>query len=191
MQYLAQADIKVSTRVRYRFLLERHILPHLGHISVSRLTAKELSAFLLHMRSEGRLDGKGGLSAKTVRDIAVLIKTMLRYAQREYHCSCDALTAHLPACTQKQIEVFSEAELAVLGKALSPSDRISTAVMLALYAGLRVGEICALRVGGYRCALWYAFYRPFRSADHAEREIAASGGSSEKRKLGTGHSATP
>lgn len=106
MQYLAQADIKVSTRARYRFLLERHILPHLGHISVSRLTAKELSAFLLHMRSAGRLDGKGGLSAKTVRDIAVLIKTMLRYAQREYHCSCDALTAHLPACTQNRLKCF-------------------------------------------------------------------------------------
>ena len=140
MQYLAQADLKVSTRARYRFLLERHILPHLGQISVSRLTAKELSAFLLHMRSAGRLDGKGGLSAKTVRDIAVLIKTMLRYAQREYHCSCDALTAHLPACTQKQIEVFSETELAVLGKALLPSKKISIAVMLALYTGLRASR---------------------------------------------------
>lgn len=147
MQYLAQADIKVSTRARYRFLLERHILPHLGQISVSRLTAKELSAFLLHMRSAGRLDGKGGLSAKTVRDIAVLIKTMLRYAQQEYHCACDALTAHLPTCTQKQIEVFSDAELAVLGKALLPSKKISIAVMLALYTGLRVGEVCALRAG--------------------------------------------
>jgi len=147
MQYLAQADLKVSTRARYRFLLERHILPHLGQISVSRLTAKELSAFLLHMRSAGRLDGKGGLSAKTVRDIAVLIKTMLRYAQREYHCSCDALTAHLPTCTQKQIEVFSDAELSVLGKALLPSKKISIAVMLALYTGLRVGEVCALRAG--------------------------------------------
>lgn len=100
-----------------------------------------------NMRSAGRLDGKGGLSAKTVRDIAVLIKTMLRYAQREYHCSCDALTAHLPACTQKQIEVFSETELAVLGKALLPSKKISIAVMLALYTGLRVGEVCALRAG--------------------------------------------
>lgn len=56
----------------------------------------------------------------------------------------DSASASLYA---KQIEVFSEAELAVLGKALSPSDRISTAVMLALYAGLRVGEICALRAG--------------------------------------------
>ena len=76
----------------------------------------------------------------------MLIKTLLRFAQREYHCVCDALNAKLPACTQKKIDVFSETELAVLGKALFPSKKISLAVMLALHAGLRVGEACALRV---------------------------------------------
>lgn len=145
-QYLLQTDVKLSTRERYRFMLERHILPHLGGIPVSRLTAKELSSFLLWMKQHGRLHSGGGLSAKTVRNLAVLIKTLLRFAQREYHCVCDALNAKLPACTQKKIDVFSETELAVLGKALFPSKKISLAVMLALHAGLRVGEVCALRV---------------------------------------------
>lgn len=133
-QYLLQTDVKLSTRERYRFMLERHILPHLGGIPVSRLTAKELSSFLLWMKQHGRLHSGGGLSAKTVRDLAVLIKTLPRFAQREYHCVGDALNAKLPACTQKKIDVFSEMELAVLGKALFPSKRISLAVMLALHA---------------------------------------------------------
>ena len=145
-QYLLQTDVKLSTKERYRFMLERHILPHLGGIPVSRLTAKELSNFLLWMKKHGRIDGSGGLSAKTVRDLAVLIKTLLRFAQREYHCVCDALNAKLPAYTQKKIDVFSETELAALGKVLFPSKKISLAVMLALHAGLRVGEVCALRV---------------------------------------------
>ena len=145
-QYLLQTDVKLSTKERYRFMLERHILPHLGGIPVSRLTAKELSNFLLWMKQHGRIDGSGGLSAKTVRDLAVLIKTLLRFAQREYHCVCDALNAKLPACTQKNVEVLSEQELTVMSKALSPSKGITCAVMLALHAGLRVGEVCALRV---------------------------------------------
>lgn len=33
-----------------------------------------------------------------------------------------------------------------MSKALSPSKKITCAVMLALHAGLRVGEVCALRV---------------------------------------------
>ena len=146
-RYLAQTDVKTSTRERYRFMIERHVLPQLGQTPVSKLTAKGLSDFLRHLKNHGRLDGKGGLSAKTVRDVAVLIKSLLRFAQAEYHCVCDALNARLPAYTQKKIEVFSETELMVLGKALSPSDKISIAVMLALYAGLRVGEVCALRAG--------------------------------------------
>lgn len=145
VQYLAQTDVKTSTREWYRFMLERHIIPYFGKTPASKLTTKELSSFLLHLKKNGRLDGKGGLSAKTVRDMAVLLKTLLRFAQREYRCVCDALNAKLPACTQKKIDVFSETELAVLGKALFPSKRISLAVMLALHAGLRVGEVCALR----------------------------------------------
>ena len=116
VQYLAQTDVKTSTRERYRFMLERHILPYFGKTPASKLTAKELSAFLLHLRKNGRLDGKGGLSAKTVRDLAVLLKTLLRFAQREYHCVCDALNAKLPSCKQKNIEVLSEQELAVMSK---------------------------------------------------------------------------
>ena len=146
-RYLAQTDVKTSTRERYRFMIERHVLPQLGQTPASKLTAKGLSDFLRHLKNHGRLDGKGGLSAKTVRDVAVLIKSLLRFAQAEYHCVCDALNARLPAYTQKKIEVLSDTELTVLGKALLPSKKISLAVMLALHAGLRVGEVCALRAG--------------------------------------------
>ena len=121
VQYLAQTDVKTSTRERYWFMLERHILPYFGKTPGSQLTAKELSAFLRHLKKNGRLDGKGGLSAKTVRDLAVLMKTLLRFAQKEYHCVCDALNAKLPVSTQKNVEVLSEQELAVMSKALSPS----------------------------------------------------------------------
>ena len=146
VQYLAQSDIKASTRERYRFMIERHILPQLGQTAVSKLTAKELSVFLRHLKNAGRLDGKGGLSAKTVRDVAILIKSLLRFAQAEYHCVCDALNAKLPVYTQKKIEVLTGNELPTLSKVLLPSKKISLAVMLALHAGLRVGEVCALRV---------------------------------------------
>ena len=47
VQYLAQTDVKTSTRERYRFMLERHILPYFGKTPASKLTAKVLSAFFL------------------------------------------------------------------------------------------------------------------------------------------------
>ncbi len=81
--YLSQAEIKPSTRARYVFLIEHHILPELGSIFVVSLTAKQLSDFLSQKRQSGRLHG-GGLSAKSVRDIGVLIKAALRFASAEY-----------------------------------------------------------------------------------------------------------
>ena len=80
--YLSQAEIKPSTRARYVFLIEHHILPELGSIFVVSLTAKQLSDFLSQKRQSGRLHG-GGLSAKSVRDIGVLIKAALRAAVAE------------------------------------------------------------------------------------------------------------
>lgn len=59
------------------------ILPELGSIFVVSLTAKQLSDFLSQKRQSGRLHG-GGLSAKSVRDIGVLIKAALRFASAEY-----------------------------------------------------------------------------------------------------------
>ena len=92
--YLSQAEIKPSTRARYVFLIEHHILPELGSIFVVSLTAKQLSDFLSQKRQSGRLHG-GGLSAKSVRDIGVLIKAALRFASTEYHFYCDALNTKL------------------------------------------------------------------------------------------------
>ena len=94
--YLSQAEIKPSTRARYVFLIEHHILPELGSIFVVSLTAKQLSDFLSQKRQSGRLHG-GGLSAKSVRDIGVLIKAALRFASAEYHFYCDALNTKLDA----------------------------------------------------------------------------------------------
>ena len=75
--YLAQAEIKPSTRARYVFLIDHHILPYLGSVFVPALTAAQLTDFLNQKKQNGRFRG-GGLSAKSVRDIGVLIKAALR-----------------------------------------------------------------------------------------------------------------
>lgn len=146
-QYLARSGVKASTRARYTFLTERHILPQLGGGRVSALTAQGLAAFLEQKRRDGRLRG-GGLSAKSVRDIGVLIKAALRFAAAEYRFSSDALGAKLPAAKQRKVEPFTGWELAQIGKALSPSGSCRDAgILLSAGAGLRLGEVCGLRVG--------------------------------------------
>lgn len=116
--YLAKIEVKPSTRARYVFVIEHHILPKLGSVFVAALTAIQLSDFLTQKQKHGRLHG-GGLSAKSVRDIGVLIKAALRAAVAEYHFPCDALNAKLPKAKQRKIEPFSTSELDRIGKALA------------------------------------------------------------------------
>ena len=80
--YLAKIEVKPSTRARYVFVIENHILPQLGSVFIAYLTAIQLSDFLTQKQKHGRLHG-GGLSAKSVRDIGVLIKAALRAAVAE------------------------------------------------------------------------------------------------------------
>ena len=144
--YLSQITVKPSTRARYTFLIEQHILPLLGTLPVSALTAKYLTNFLNQKQKSGRLSG-GSLSAKSVRDIGVLIKGALRFAANEFQFYCDALNVRLPAAKQPRIEPFSAWELAQIGKALLPSANHKNAgILLSANGGLRLGEVCALRV---------------------------------------------
>ena len=144
--YLAQVDVKPSTRARYSFLIEKHILPFMGMLPVTALTAKCLTDFLNQKQKTGRLSG-GSLSAKSVRDIGVLLKSALRFAAREFQFYCDALNVPLPAAKKPRIEPFSAWELAQIGKALLPSANHKNAgILLSANGGLRLGEVCALRV---------------------------------------------
>ena len=167
--YLSQAEIKPSTRARYVFLIEHHILPELGSIFVVSLTAKQLSDFLSQKRQSGRLHG-GGLSAKSVRDIGVLIKAALRFASAEYHFYCDALNTKLPKTKQREIEPFSAWELDQLRKGLSPSPNHKDAgILLSANGGLRLGEVCALRVSDID------FQNGTVSIEHAVQRVRQNG----------------
>lgn len=108
--YLAQVDVKPSTRARYSFLIEKHILPFMGMLPVTALTAKCLTDFLNQKQKTGRLSG-GSLSAKSVRDIGVLLKGALRFAAREFQFYCDALNVPLPAAKSRASNHFLRGSL--------------------------------------------------------------------------------
>jgi integrase len=142
----SSGKVKESTYARYIFLIERHILPSLGAVPLYALTTIRIAEFLDMKRMRGRLDGRGGLAAKTVRDIAVLIASALKLAASECGYNGDAEVA-LPSSKQKKIAVFSEREIKILSDAIlsQPLNSTGVGVLLCLNTGLRLGELCALK----------------------------------------------
>ena len=98
------SQIKATSRERYRALIELHIQPELGARKVRELNEEVLDAFVRKKLKSGRLDGRGGLAPKTVRDICIVMKSALKLAKRKYRYSGDG-GINAPAIRQKQVEV--------------------------------------------------------------------------------------
>lgn len=139
--------IKASSRERYRLLIENHIIPELGDFQVCDLTAETLSSFIDAKLKSGRLDGRGGLSPKTVNDICVIIKSAIKLAKRKYsYHGAELDEVKAPAFKSKKIEVFGENETHIISAAVLANPSITNlSFLLCMETGLRLGEICALK----------------------------------------------
>ena len=143
------AVIKPSSYIRYTGLLNAHLLPALGNCTVSRLTVQKIAAFLQEKLHNGRLDKKGGLSAKPIADILCLIKAAVKMAIRDFKLPQAAaiLTMRPPMPVRsRKPEILNENECTNLSRQIVRQPASETAaVLFCLNTGLRLGEVCALR----------------------------------------------
>ena len=70
----------LSTTNRHKGIVEKNIIPKLGNVPMRKLTAVHIEAFEAELQREGRVDGKGGLSAQTVKHIHRTLSQALRHA---------------------------------------------------------------------------------------------------------------
>lgn len=139
-------NVKESTYARYLHLIQAHIKPNLGKYLLSQITVKSIENFIEFQLNSGRLDGKGGLSPKTVSDMLTIIKSTLEYANiNNYttYCNLKKLTIKKK---EKEMRVLTNTEQDELLKTLfKDMDLSKFGVLLSLYTGIRIGELCALK----------------------------------------------
>jgi integrase len=143
-----QAKLKRSSYVKYHNLICNHIKPELGRYPLEHLTSEKLNAFAAAKLRAGKINAGGGLARKTVKDIMALIKSVLKYAQQEDLIASAHVRLDLPRERVKAMRLLSKEEQLRLEQYLcTDMDRCKLGVMLCLYTGLRVGELCALKWG--------------------------------------------
>ena len=140
-----QIKVKRSTASKYSYMIERHINPQLGTKKLSSLSAPLINRFLFDKLQHGRLDGIGGLSASYVKTIAIIISSALEFAAAEGFCQPLRGEIMKPTTNQKDIQILSiSAQQLFEQKALETIDETKTGIYIALYTGIRIGELCAL-----------------------------------------------
>lgn len=137
---------KGATEAKYNYLIQKHIIPELGDIVMEDLTIALLNNFIEEKIASGRLDKKGGLSTSYVRTMSIIINSALKFAVDENLCSSLKLIPYSPKQEKKDITVLKQPMLNKLEQYLSENMHLtSLGILLSLYMGLRIGEVCALR----------------------------------------------
>ncbi len=139
--------LKPSSISKYRNVLDIHLLPEFGAKKLTDITRNEVTAFSSRLLASGGRKGCG-LAPKSVSDILSVMKNAMGYA---HHVKCvrvidfEGITIRQP---KKQFRVFSRAEQRAFSKYLIDNlTPITMGILVCLYTGLRVGEICALTWG--------------------------------------------
>lgn len=141
-----QINAKESTIVKYRNLLNKHILDYFGDIFVSDITTADINTFIQEKLLHGRLDGKGGLSAKSVADMVNVIKGILYYGRRMgMNIQCQNVTVPIQK-DRTVLHVYKQTSSRDLQKFLIENASLrDIGILVCMYTGLRIGEICALQ----------------------------------------------
>lgn len=141
-------SVKASTFDTYLYYFHKHVQPYFTGMRLNELDRNKIQDFCNYLYREGRLDKQGGLGAGTVKDIYGFLNRAFLQAMK------DGLLVKNPCEDVKlplnyiHLEIFTVSEQQRLIRYLNSSDEAyKTGIYLALYAGLRIGEICGLKWG--------------------------------------------
>ncbi len=137
---------KGATLNKYHYMLEKHILPQLGHLRLSEINNFVLNSFLEQKLKSGRTDGNGGLSPSYVSGLRLIINSILIFSEEEgFYCGKKAKMSKLKI-EKAEVSVINKKDIKVLEKRLYENlNTTNLGILLALQLGLRIGEVCALR----------------------------------------------
>lgn len=146
-EWLASAKLRVkhSSYYCYEKLINKHVIPYFGNIGYGELGTPIINEFSEHKLKFGKVNGFGGLSAKSVHDILVIMRSVAKYAEREYGYRNPMRNISMPKSEIKEAEVFNRDERGRLQNYLQSNFTASNlGILLTMYSGLRIGELCAL-----------------------------------------------
>lgn len=141
-------SVKQSTYVRYKNSLDLHIKPKLGCFKIQLINTERLQQFFNEAANSGRMDHSGGLSSKTLSEMLMIIKGIFKFAKSHgetIQCEPDQIVIKKTFHEMRILSLDEERRLnSVL---LCNQDIYKLGILLCLYTGIRIGELCALKWG--------------------------------------------
>lgn len=132
--------VKESTYVKYSIAIERHIKPKLGGCFPLGLNTGIVDDFTRESLFEDEL------APKTVHDILVMLRGIMKYTTSLSSDTFPTIEIHYPKIPRNEMRVLSREEQdKLIAYLLVDMDACKFGVLLTLFTGIRIGELCALR----------------------------------------------
>lgn len=137
--------LKLSSINKYSDILRCYILPEFGEDEFSEITNQRIIDFISKLSTTGGKK-KQGLTNSTVMEVLSTMNSMRIYALKR-----DYTVLFSPECVSikhnyKDIRVFSlEEEKQLLYYLQENMNHTSLGILLCLFTGIRIGELCALK----------------------------------------------
>ena len=139
-------QLKQSTYAKYTNIVNNHLISSIGQITVNGITTDSVKKLVEEKLTTGNMKTGKGLSTKSVKDIISVLHIILLYAESEgekVNCNFDLISVKAKLT---QNRCLSDTEQMALTKYLIDNlDYINLGILICLYTGLRIGEICALQ----------------------------------------------
>ena len=139
-----QPQIKQSSYVKYRNMIQLHLIPCFGNHCITAITREDVNQFCSELLLGD--DDHAALSPKSVTSIISVMKNIFEYAEQVKKYDVINLNGISVKQTQKRLRILSVNEQQRLCEYLFEHfDLCNFGILLSLYTGLRIGEVCALK----------------------------------------------
>lgn len=145
---------KPSGYEHYRDNCVKHIIPAIGDIQLGNLTPRVLQRFFNEQARTGNLRDGGPLSTKSLRNMRAVLDVALKLATAEELMPSNPvpLTA-IKSVKSRRVQIMTnEAQRTLELYLFGHYGHKEAGILLALYTGMRLGEICALRWKNYQAS---------------------------------------
>ncbi|MCH5314371.1 MAG: site-specific integrase [Eubacterium sp.] len=132
------AKNKKSTQNKYEYMIQKHIIPSLGGVAIHKINVALINKFIDEKLKQ--------FSKSYVRTMAIIIKSTIELGKKEQLITIAHLDITIPIAEKSELSILEPMEQKRLEvHLLSNMNCSNLGVYISLYAGLRLGEICALK----------------------------------------------
>lgn len=141
-EYSSIKSSSISTYIKY---YNAQIKDHFAATRLEDISYDLISGFLTALNSKG-------LERKYIKGIINLVYAVIRFAAQEYSEYSYLLSINMPSvkAAHKRVESFSEKEQRIIeSRLIKDGSPVSCGILLCLYTGIRIGELCALKTDDF------------------------------------------